>query len=76
MLDEHEVIALTVDLPEQGLRVGDTGTIVYVAPNSGGYIVEFMNFEGDTVALVDLMSDQVRRVAGTEIRSVRPLVPA
>ncbi len=65
---EHDVVILTTDLPDQGLKAGDFGAVILVA---GGTVeVEFVNLQGDTVAVVDLKPDQYR-AAGTEIPSAR-----
>ena len=70
MLKELETIVLTEDLPEHGLVRGDLGTIVLVhAP--GGYEVEFMTLDGETIAVVSLHSHQVRPVGRREIAQAR-----
>lgn len=76
MFEEHEQIALTVDLPEYGLKVGDTGAIVYVSSDPVGYIVEFMNVAGETIGLVDLFPNQIRAIEASDVRSVRSLAVA
>ncbi len=53
-----DVVELTVDLPEEGLAAGDTGTIVEVHP--AAFEVEFVERDGRTRALVALPADQVR----------------
>ncbi len=45
MPQELEVVALTVDLPEYGLRAGDIGSIVLEHGNNG-YEVEFTTISG------------------------------
>lgn len=65
-IDELDVVALTVPLPNaemydgsDGLHIGDRGTIVGIWRESAGYIVEFFR-EGETVAIEDVTPDQVR----------------
>lgn len=70
MLKELETIVLTDDLPEHGLVRGDLGTIVLVHA-SGGYEVEFMTLDGETIAVVSLRSHQVRPVGRREIAQAR-----
>jgi hypothetical protein len=61
MIGELDSIVLTRDLPEHGLKRGDVGTVVLVH-GTGGYEVEFMTLDGEIVAVVSLVSDQVRPV--------------
>ena len=69
MFEEHEVIVLTADLPEEGLEAGDMGTIVSVAPE--GFLVEFMTHTGRTVAIASVSRDQVRAVSDFDVHHVR-----
>ena len=71
MIEELEIVALTRAEPEHGLEAGDVGTIVLVHEAAGGYTVEFMDFRGNTVAIVDLPADAVRRVRDREVAHVR-----
>jgi hypothetical protein len=57
MADLLDVIELTVDIPEQGLRVGAQGTIVECHPGDA-YEVEFTNEAGETLTLLALRPDQ------------------
>ncbi len=66
MLRGHETAVLAHDLPEYGLKSGDVGTVVMIH-SSGGYEVEFMTLDGETVAVASLASDQVRPIAPREI---------
>lgn len=53
-----DVVALTEDLPQKGLRRGQVGTLVEVlAPDV--YEVEFSDREGRTYALLPLRSPQL-----------------
>jgi uncharacterized protein DUF4926 len=53
-----DVVALTEDLPERGLRRGQVGTVVEeLAP--GVYEVEFNDDEGRTYALLALKASQL-----------------
>jgi hypothetical protein len=60
MIQELEQVMLTTDLPEHGLRSGDIGTVVLVHQQSAGYEIEFVGTDGDTLAVVTLLADQVR----------------
>lgn len=72
MYNEHEVVVLRRDLPELGLVAGDVGAVVGVY-RSGGYEVEFTAPEGETVAVVTLGEDEIRRRKAHEILHVRPV---
>lgn len=49
---ELDGVELLVDLLHDGLRAGDTGTIVLEC--QGDYIVEFFDEAGDTIAVADV----------------------
>jgi Domain of unknown function (DUF4926) len=72
MIREHDLVALTCDLPEHGLQRGDMGTVVHLHGDAG-YGVEFMSLAGETIAVVSLHKDQVRPVGAGEIHHARPL---
>lgn len=57
MPDLFDVIELTVDIPERGLRAGRQGTIVHCHPGDA-YEVEFTNEAGETLALCTLSPNQ------------------
>jgi hypothetical protein len=47
----------------RGLEAGDVGTVVLVYPK-GGYMVEFVDHEGNTLALLDLAEEEVEPLRG------------
>jgi hypothetical protein len=75
-----ERVVLLRDLPEEGLRAGDIGTIVERHPASGdtpaGYEVEFFAANGGTVAVASVPTDAVRPSTERDLLSVRVLTPA
>jgi hypothetical protein len=73
MISEHDLVALTVDYPEQGLRTNDLGAVISVHPDGAAYTVEFVNIGGDTIAVVTLTSEEVRPVLPQEMKQSRPL---
>ncbi|MBZ0301179.1 MAG: DUF4926 domain-containing protein [Anaerolineae bacterium] len=73
MLEELEIVVLTDDLPEHGLKAGDVGTIVLVHGEAEGYEVEFTSLTGETLAIVSVYPNQIRRVGHREIAHVRVL---
>jgi hypothetical protein len=62
---------LTRDIPGEGLRRGDLGTIVEVH-SADAFIVEFVAASGRTQALVTLGPADVRAVADNDLVTVRP----
>jgi len=76
MIKEHDCVVLTRDLPAEGLKAGDIGTVVHIHGAGAGYEVEFMTLAGETVTVVTLLPDQVRPIARREIAHVRPLQAA
>lgn len=67
----HEEVVLNCDLPDEGLKVGDLGTIVHVY--DGGYEVEFFTAAGKTRSVVTLRAKDVRSISEDEMVAVRPL---
>jgi hypothetical protein len=70
MIQELDTIVLTGDLPEHNLSAGDLGTVVLVH-DGGGYEVEFVTLNGETVAVVSLVPEQVRAIHRGEIAHAR-----
>ncbi|MEP7286220.1 MAG: DUF4926 domain-containing protein [Chloroflexota bacterium] len=74
MLEEFAIVALTLDLPDYGLKAGDTGTVVDVVQSGKAYIVEFMTILGKTLVVAEVSPDQIRRVEQDEITNARQVV--
>ena len=70
MIGDLETIVLTEDLPEHGLKRGDLGTVVLIHA-AGGYEVEFMTLDGQTLTVVSLLPQQVRPVGRRESAQAR-----
>ncbi len=75
-MQELELVALTRDVAEHGLRQGDIGTVVHVHRGETAYEVEFMTGSGRTLAVLTMAADDVRPVRGDEILHARALVDA
>ena len=73
MINEHDCVVLTQDLPNEKLKTGDIGTVVHTHPGGAGYEVEFMTLAGETVAVATLLPSQVRSIARRDIAHVREL---
>lgn len=70
-------VSLRRDLPVEGLRAGDVGTVVEILPHpaSGprGIMLEVFNAVGDTVAIVTVPETDVDALTANEVFAVRPL---
>ena len=73
MIKEHDRIVLLKDLPEDGLQAGDVGTVVHIHRQGEAFEVEFMTLDGGTVAVITLLSSQIRAVSKRDITHVREL---
>jgi hypothetical protein len=72
MFNLLDVVVLDRDLPDQGLRSGDLGTVVEVYPPDG-LEVEFVMASGRTQALLSLRVGDVRAVGDRDLIAVRDL---
>ena len=70
-INELDPVALTGDLPAQGLKRGDVGTVVLVHADGEAFEVEFVGYDGRMVALVTLEREQVRALQAGDIPHVR-----
>jgi len=76
MIKEHDCVVLTEDVPAEGLKAGDIGTVVHTHAGREGYEVEFMTLAGQTFAVVTLLPTQVRAIAPRDVAHVRELAVA
>jgi hypothetical protein len=74
-LEMFQRAILTVDLPAEGLRAGDVGTVVdqHIVPGVAvtGYSVEFFDMTGRTVAVVTVPASSLREPTPQDVPSVR-----
>ena len=75
-IKELEAVALVSDLPAHGLQRGDVGTAVLVHGDGAAFEVEFVGYDGHTVALVTLKRGQVRPLHASDIPHARTLAAA
>ena len=73
MIQEHDCIVLTQDIPDEGLQAGDVGTVVHIHRDGAAYEVEFVTLIGQTVAVATVLSSQLRPVNRKDIAHVREL---
>ena len=76
MINELDCVALTCDLPEHGLMRGEVGTAVMVHGEGVAFEVEFIGYDGHTVALLTLERPQVRPLDARVIPHARELSAA
>ena len=67
-----DTVVLEKDLPEHGLRRGDLGAVVEVY-EPDGLEVEFVRASGQTQALVELSTADVRPIQELDLVAVRTL---
>ena len=70
MINELDTVVLAEDLTEHGLKRGDLGTVVLIHA-AGGYEVEFVTLDGQTLMVISLFPHQVRPVGRGEIAQAR-----
>ena len=73
MIKEHDRVVLLKDLSDEGLQASDVGTVVHIHREGEAFEVEFMTLDGGTVAVVTLLSSQIRAVSKRDITHVREL---
>ncbi len=74
LFKEHEPVVLTSDVSgDEGeqLRSGDVGTVIHVHASGDAYVVEFMAFNGDTVAIATVLPSQARPVTSRDLTHTR-----
>lgn len=76
-LELYQEIALTRDLPEHQLKVGDIATLIDFVPHptggEQGCILEVFNAIGETIAVVTVPVSAIEPLRADEILTVRSL---
>ena len=75
-IKEHDCVVLTTDLPKEGLKAGDVGTVVHIHGDGAAYEAEFMTFAGKTLAVPTAEASDVRPVRDRDVSHVRDLQSA
>lgn len=73
MINEHERVVLTTDLPRYQLHAGDMGVVVMIHGDHEGYELEIFGADGHTVNVVTVEAHQVRPVSRRDILHAREL---
>lgn len=76
MIQEHDCVVLTENMPAERLQAGDVGTVVHIHQGGAGYEVEFIGYDGHTVAVLTLDRSQVRPLRAGDIPHARELQTA
>ncbi len=69
-------VALSRDIPEEGLRKGDVATVVEHHPVSSGedgYSLEVFNAVGDTIVVTVVQESAIEALRADQVFSARPL---
>ncbi len=75
-IKEHDCVVLTADLPKEGLKAGDVGTVIHIHKGCVAYEVEFMTFAGKTIAIATVEGSDLRAVSERDVSHVRELQSA
>ena len=73
MIKEHDRIALKRNIPAEGLKAGDVGTVIHVHKKGAAFEVEFLTLHGETITVTTLDASQVRPIQKKEIAHARLL---
>jgi hypothetical protein len=76
MINEHERVILTADIPKYHLKAGDVGIIVHIYNTGDAYEIEFFTIDGRTLDVVTVEAGQVRPVTRRDMMHARTLEPA
>ena len=71
MIEEHDRVVLTEDLPAQDLQAGDVGTVVHIYGDGAAFEIEFFHLDGRTVAVETVEAAAVRPVSSTDVTHAR-----
>ena len=71
MFKEHDRIVLTSDVPQEGLKAGDVGTVIHIYRRGEAFEVEFLALDGDTAAIATVLPSQVRPVSNQDVTHAR-----
>jgi hypothetical protein len=71
----HQTVALTHDIPEAGLQLGDLGAVVAIH-DPATVKVEFVAASGRTQSLLTLSRSSLRAIGDQDLIAVRSLATA
>ena len=70
-IQEFQDVALTVDIPQHGLKAGDLGTVVDISESRTTYAVEFVSLDKKLIAVLPLLEQEIRQLEPAEIAHAR-----
>jgi hypothetical protein len=70
----YELVSLRRDVARHGLKAGDVGMVIDSYEGGKGYIVEFGDAEGNTLAVLTLNSEDVEPLKSSQILRVRDFI--
>ena len=73
MIEEHDEVVLTRDLPKTPFVAGDCGVVVHIYPGAVAYELEFFSGDGQTIGVHTAESSCVRSLTSREVSHVREL---
>lgn len=71
MIQAHDCVVLTNDLPDESLQADGVGTVVHIHDQGVAYEVEFVTLTRQTVAVATVPALQVRPVSQRDILPLR-----
>jgi hypothetical protein len=79
MLELYQDVALTRDIPEHHLKIGDVATLIdhvhHPTGGEAGCVLEVFNAKGESIAVVAIPVSAIETLRADEILTVRSLVP-
>ena len=76
MIKEHDIVVLSRDIPEYGLKENDIGAVVHCYKENEAFGVEFVRGDGETMAVILLTKADLRSLSHTEILHARRIAAA
>jgi len=73
VINEHERVVLTSDLPRYRLKAGDMGVVIMIHGDHEGYELEIFSADGHTLDVVTVEANQVRPVNRHDVMHVRAI---
>ena len=71
-----DIVVLTHDIQQYGLKQGDIGAVVHCYKENGAFEIEFVTADGVTIALLTLGQADIRPIGRREVLHVRELSEA
>ena len=79
MIELYQDVALTRDIPEHHLKIGDVATLIDYVPHpadgEAGCMLEVFNAKGESIAVVAIPVSAIEPLRADEILTVRSLEP-